>query len=189
MEMMPTANSAVSMLEPTMTASRFLGGGVLVREAVLEERSTEASVGKKMRNSMTLEECQYGSVSARRTPATSIIHVHEHETAPLQADLGDSQQCRRTLAAADQLATGHVAAAAGENEDVADGGDAGQAAEQHPPGRQTLAAAAGDDLEVLRQVGDEDAQHDEAGQRDGVRVGREEALAAVEGVHVEGLVR
>lgn len=56
-ETMPTVNTAVSVADPTIIASRFLGGADFVREAVLEERSTDGSVGKKMRKSITLDNC------------------------------------------------------------------------------------------------------------------------------------
>lgn len=59
------------------------------------------------------------------------------------------------MTALDIFATG------GKCQDVADGGNAAQASQENPPRRQAFAAATTDDLGMLREIGNQDADEDE----------------------------
>lgn len=87
---------------------------------------------------------------------------HEEEASPLHAYLGDAQQSGSTRKRANLLAAAHVARALRQRQDVGDARRAGHGPEEHEEGTEPAGRAPGDDLVVLRQVGDEDADDDEA---------------------------
>lgn len=51
--------------------------------------------------------------------------------------------------------------ARGKHDDVRKASNARQCAQQHPPGRKTGRGAIADDFGMLRQIGDQDADHED----------------------------
>ena len=134
-----------------------------------EERSASGWVGKKVRNNITLPHASATTRYNITGPRTQ--HSHEHKTPPLQPDLRHAQQPGRALSRPNTLATSDISPTRREDQDVAERGDATEAAEEDPPGREAFGAAVGDDFDVLRQVRDQDPDEDEGGEGDGVGVG------------------
>lgn len=162
---MPTTRSASRVATPTTTASRRFGGAVDVMLTAEETRS--GSVGKKIRYSITLSVRQrtFHSPMISRNP-------HEHEATPLYTELSNAQQRGGTLGPIEFFATSDVRATRRQSQNVAYCSYRAQSAEQHPPGRQALAAPALDDFCMLRNVGHQDTKDQEAGKADGEGVGR-----------------
>jgi hypothetical protein len=92
-------------------------------------------------------------------------NAHEEETRPLHANLCDSKQCGCAGEAANLPAAGHVGGALGQGQDVGDARSARHGAEQDEQRTQAARGASLDDLVVLREVRDEDADDEEAPRR------------------------
>lgn len=88
--------------------------------------------------------------------------VHEEEAAPLRANLGDAEQPGRARERRIDLAARDIRAARGQHEDVGDGACSGRGAQEDEVRRQALGGATRNDAVVLGNVGDEDADEDQA---------------------------
>lgn len=89
--------------------------------------------------------------------------AHEEKAGPLDGNLDNAQQSSGTRKGAYVAATGHVASALRQGQDVGDAGGARDGAKQDEEGAEAARGAAGDDLVVLGKVRDEDADDDEDG--------------------------
>ena len=106
-------------------------------------------------------------------------YVHKHETRPLQPDLRNPQHRRRTSSPGDFFTALDILSTRREDQYIANRCNGGQSAEQDPPWRQTLRRAAGDDFDVLWEVGYQDTDNDDGGQGDGVGVWVVEVVTSV----------
>lgn len=90
---------------------------------------------------------------------------HECKADPLHPELSYSKKACNTLKRLELLAAGDVLAGLGQGEDVGEAGGRGCGAEQDEPGGNALRGPAGDDSVVLREVGNQESDEDDAGSR------------------------
>jgi len=99
----------------------------------------------------------------RKRGKHSGVYVHERETEPLHAYLCDPKQTSYTGKVVIDSTAVDCVSAFGEQADVGERGGGGDGAQQDEVRVETFRGAAEDDLEHLRDVGEEDAGEDEAG--------------------------
>lgn len=134
------------MAVPTMRGSRGrLGGGGFVKVAVeVESTSPSSSRGAKVMYRKTL-----GTVSIVQDDKQEGGVIHDHEAGELNCDLENSEQSSSTSSFTDFPATKYVSPTGGKRENVANGSDAAEPAQENPPRRQAIAGLARDDFVVL----------------------------------------
>lgn len=88
--------------------------------------------------------------------------VHERKGYPLHAELSNSQKPGNALERADLAAALDIASRRWYGQDVGEAGSGRSGSEQDKPRRDALGGASGDDAIMLGEVGDEEADEDDA---------------------------
>ena len=112
------------------------------------------------RRSGTGKVCTWGELHHLRASGFHIIH--DCEAGPLHPDLRDAEYTCETCKPTDLSATCEVRSTSWENEYVCKGARSGRRSKEDEVWRQPERGTAVDDSDVLREVGYEDADKDEA---------------------------
>ena len=91
-----------------------------------------------------------------------VVVVHEEETRPLHANLGDAEEAGTAAEGRIDFATGHVLAAGGKGEDIGYSACSGNGTKEDPVGGEAFRGAAGDYTVVLWEVGEDETEENEA---------------------------
>ena len=134
----------------------FIGFGKLlfgdIGVAVSEENEEQNETDSRAR----LARSRWGRARANK---------HECKADPLHSELSYSKKTCNTLKRLELLAAGDVLAGLRQGEDVGEAGGRGCGAQENKPRGNALRGPAGDDSVVLREVGDQESDEDDAGSR------------------------